>query len=175
MTELAIALRQSETPAAFAASSPETIDRVYREARHPLLKLAWSILRDRDAAEDAVQAVFARVMLGHAPPPVTRGYLYRAVRNQALNDLRISSRFVSIETAALAMSSPGAHLQRPSNTDPDGISLREAIRALPSRERQVVRRIAEGFSATEVATELRVTPSTVRSHLARARMLLKRR
>ncbi len=64
-------------------------EQLWRRHADRLLLYATSVLSDRAAAEDALQNVFVRLM---ASPPADveseSGYLFRAVRNEALNMLR---------------------------------------------------------------------------------------
>ena len=64
-------------------------EQLWRRHADRLLLYATSVLTDRAAAEDVLQNVFVRLM---ASPPgdldSEAGYLFRAVRNEALNMLR---------------------------------------------------------------------------------------
>lgn len=64
-------------------------EQLWRRHADRLLLYAASVLSDRAAAEDCLQNVFVRLM---ASPPQgiesESGYLFRAVRNEALNMLR---------------------------------------------------------------------------------------
>jgi RNA polymerase sigma factor (sigma-70 family) len=56
-----------------------------------------------------------------------------------------------------------------------GEILREVIDALPKRQRFVVALLWDGYSIAEVAAEMNLTQSTVRSHLQHARVSLEAR
>ena len=64
-------------------------EQLWRRHADRLLLYAATVLSDRSAAEDALQNVFVRLM---ASPPEDldseAGYLFRAVRNEALNSIR---------------------------------------------------------------------------------------
>src|SRR6185295_10137317 len=64
-------------------------EQLWRRHADRLLLYATTVLSDRSAAEDALQNVFVRLM---ASPPEEidseAGYLFRAVRNEALNSIR---------------------------------------------------------------------------------------
>ena len=64
-------------------------EQLWRRHADRLLLYATTVLSDRAAAEDALQNVFVRLM---ASPPEEidseSGYLFRAVRNEALNSIR---------------------------------------------------------------------------------------
>ena len=64
-------------------------EQLWRRHADRLLLYAATVLSDRSAAEDVLQNVFVRLM---ASPPEDidseAGYLFRAVRNEALNSIR---------------------------------------------------------------------------------------
>ena len=64
-------------------------EQLWRRHADRLLLYATTVLSDRAAAEDALQNVFVRLI---ASPPEEfdseAGYLFRAVRNEALNSIR---------------------------------------------------------------------------------------
>lgn len=60
----------------------------YVENRQALFTYALSLTRNREAAEDAIQAVFERLLRGAKLPKQLRPYLFRAVRNAAYDALR---------------------------------------------------------------------------------------
>jgi DNA-directed RNA polymerase specialized sigma24 family protein len=64
-------------------------EQLWRRHADRLLLYATTVLSDRAAAEDVLQNVFVRLM---ASPPEDidseAGYLFRAVRNEALNSIR---------------------------------------------------------------------------------------
>ncbi len=65
---------------------------VYAEFHRELFITAWTILRQADLAEDAVHTAFARLTGLKAPPAEPRLYVFRAVRNAAIDLSRSRSR-----------------------------------------------------------------------------------
>lgn len=65
-------------------------ERLWRRHADRLLLYAASVLSDRAAAEDTLQNVFVRLIAAPEPPDLESeaAYLFRAVRNEALNALR---------------------------------------------------------------------------------------
>ena len=62
----------------------QDLERVYRTHRQGLFTLALAITRDADAAEDAVQSAFERMVRSPgAPPADLAAYAFAAVRNAA--------------------------------------------------------------------------------------------
>ena len=70
-------------------------ERLWKEHGHRLFLLASAVLRDPEAARDVLQSVFVRLLRGEALPggETDRAYLYRSVRNEALDLLRARRRF----------------------------------------------------------------------------------
>lgn len=61
---------------------------LYREFRRPLFLVAWNVLRCTALAEDAVHSAFVRMAGLELPPRDPRLYVFRAVRNAALDTAR---------------------------------------------------------------------------------------
>ena len=66
----------------------ETLRAFYVESRQQLYTYAVSITGDRASAEDAIHGVFEQLMRREFTPTELRPYVYRCVRNAALDDLR---------------------------------------------------------------------------------------
>lgn len=70
------------------ATVPETLRSFYVENRQHLYTYAVSITRQREAAEDAIHQAFHQLLRrGHLPEDL-RPYVFRCVRNAALDHLR---------------------------------------------------------------------------------------
>jgi RNA polymerase sigma-70 factor (ECF subfamily) len=65
---------------------------VYEEFRRELFVTAWSVLRRTDLAEDAVQQAFARLVELRQPPVEPKLYVFRSVRNAAIDLAKAWSR-----------------------------------------------------------------------------------
>jgi len=87
---------------------PARCKRLWQEHGERLVLLATTILSDSSSAEDAVQAVFARLLSGETPREASSEvtYLYRAVRNEALDRMR-SRRRVARLTKPLFVGTSG--------------------------------------------------------------------
>ncbi len=101
---------------------------------------------------DALRAGASGFLLKEA----TAGQLYDAVRviaaGDALLDPGVTRRLIS----EFARISPPAAIRQPSS-----------LAALTPRETEVLRRVAEGLSNTEIAARLTVTEDTVKTHVSR--------
>jgi RNA polymerase sigma-70 factor (ECF subfamily) len=66
----------------------ETLRAFYAGHRQPLYTYAVSITRQRETAEDAIQRAFQQLLARGALPADLRPYVFRCVRNAALDGLR---------------------------------------------------------------------------------------
>lgn len=155
------------------AGRPEGVDELFRLLADPLYRFALSITREAGAAEEVLQDVFMALVREPERLGAVRdlkAYLFRAVRNRALNHERKRSRETPTEAEALE------RIPDPPSADADGIALRDAVLALPPEQRDVVVLKAwEGLSFREIAGVLDIPPNTAASryryalgHLRRA-------
>jgi RNA polymerase sigma-70 factor, ECF subfamily len=153
-----------------------------RRYNRRLYRLARSIVRDDDAAEDIVQEGYLRAITAL---PEFRGdasfstWLTRIVINEALQHVR--RRRPTFDTDS-SIASNVVSFPLSSQADPERTMaqreihnlLEEAIDHLPEPFRIVlVARILEGMSTEETASLLDLPPATVRSRLHRSRRLLR--
>ncbi|HEY0613595.1 MAG TPA: RNA polymerase sigma factor [Candidatus Elarobacter sp.] len=143
----------------------------YRAHAGRLRAVAYDVLRDRLAAEDAVHAALVRVWSAGAYHP-ERGallpFLIACVRREALGALRGTARRTARERRASA--------GRPSSADDiaaldpiEARRVRHALDALPGAQRDVILRAYYGHrTLAEIATETNVPLGTVKSRLAAA-------
>jgi RNA polymerase sigma-70 factor (ECF subfamily) len=146
---------------------------VYRLTASGLLSFANGMLRDRQAAEDAVQQAFLE--LTRAAPSLRgdgrslRAWLYRSVRFTCLDEVRRRSRHPESPRAEL----PDAGvLDRSDRLDPD---LQDALMALKERQRAlIVLRHVIDLTPDEIATVLGTNRTAVYAALARAERKLQK-
>lgn len=138
-----------------------------------LCRFARRYLQSDEEAADVVQAVFVRVWerrerrpLNDIRPP----YLYRAVRNRALNRIeKARSRGEALESVAPVVTSRAPGPERRLERQRLRNRVDEAIGALPPRCREVfllIRR--DGLTYGEAAEALDLSESTVDTHMGRA-------
>jgi len=145
----------------------------------PLYRHAYHMLADRDAAYDIVQDVFAAFWDMRSELQVTsvRYYLYAAIRNGVLNEIRRSNRQEKRleEFAAFLQTQeiPADFLVRLKQLEEE-INL--AITTLPPRMRQVfLLRRDEELSYAEVAERMNISKLTVKTQMNKALHLLWKR
>jgi len=141
---------------------PQKYNRLWARYLDRLVLYAQSLLGDRAAAEDAVQAVFLRILDGGKLPEeaTESSYLFRSVRNEASNELRSRGR------ARRAFES----LFKPATEDPlqtvelseFGRQIQAALQELPEEEREaVVLKTWGALSFPEAAAVAGVSEKTI--------------
>lgn len=163
--------RQHAEEAALAALVDQYASTLYR--------VAFSVLRNQQDAEDAVQEAFLRVLrhretLGEIRDH--RVWLVRIVWNIVLDrKRRAKTRPETDDIADLARVLPanGLTAEQRASALQHHAQVMACVETLPSREREVMLLSAfEELSSVEIAEVLGVTESSVRSRLFRARNLL---
>lgn len=134
------------------------IEQLYLRHGPALLLFEISIIGERSSAQDAVQQVFTRLLeRGLGDVVDAKAYLYRCVRNAALNLTKSQHRTVALDEDASWFDV----LNRDSTEE---LSLRRALRALPSEQQQVVvLRVWCGLCYAEIAALLEISANTVAS------------
>ena len=157
-----------------AGRGREAFERLVPAYRRRVFGLAYSILRDRAAAEDLAQEVFVKLM--HALPHYDgraqlSTWIYAITRNAAVSALRSRRRTVSIaDPAVLAEVDAVTHAP---DVEPEDAALRRGIEALPDRQRQAVTLYyLDERPVNEVAEMMGLPVNTVKTHLHRARASL---
>lgn len=137
--------------------------------------LAYRLLLDRHAMEDALQEAYVkayRALDRFAAGSDFGTWLYRITYNACIDELRRRRRTpVAVEVAEEPVSSqPG-----PERIVTEGDTVRRALAELPVEQRLTVVLVdGEGFDHREAARVLGVAPGTVASRLHRARAALRR-
>jgi len=104
--------------------------RLYERHSRGLLAYACSFVPSFASAEDILHQVFARLLRGDieitgSPVP----YLYRAVRNASLNDIRNREREVDLDEG---------WLDSPVGMEQTGLELQSALQELPAEQREII-------------------------------------
>ena len=147
-------------------------EEIVRRYRKPLDRFAASIVGGH--SEDVTQDAFSKALLalrGSEAEIELRPWLYRIVRNAALNDLRARPPAAAElpETIAAGPSAAVEAERREEMSD-----LMERLRALPEPQRAaIVMRELEGLSHEEIAAALGVSGGAARQAIHRARTALR--
>ena len=145
----------------------------------PLLGLAYHLLGSVPDAEEAVQDAFIRAW---RRLPEFRGdaafgtWMYRIATNRCLTVLRARASSVPLDAVPEAMAHDAAgEPERAAETEAATQALSKALAALPPEQRACwVLRELHGLSYAEIAQVTRMSESTVRGRLYRARRTLVR-
>lgn len=181
------ALGDAEIAQLCAARDKQALRHVIATNNQRLFRTAWSILKDRGEAEEAVQAAYLSAFQhidGFAGRSSLSTWLTRVVMNEALGRMRAQRRRAArLEAEGVTMldryreafargsepSPPDAAVAR----DQLRRLLEQAIAGLPEGFRTVfVLRAIEGLSIEETAEVLEIAPATVKTRFLRARRRL---
>jgi RNA polymerase sigma-70 factor (ECF subfamily) len=132
------------------------------------------LLRDRIEAEDAVQQTFLsaqRALLNGSSPRDAAAWLATIARHESLARVRARMRDPLPVDTEVEAGGPDAYAVAVTRQDVG--ELRDALAELPAQQRDaILMRELRGLSYEEVASELSITPTAVRSLLFRARQSL---
>ena len=133
----------------------ETLRAFYVENRQQLYTYAVSITRQREAAEDAIHSAFQNLLRRDEFPADLRPYVFRCVRNAAVDGLRranIRGESIFADVPASDQATPAA---------PASLLARELDERLeklsPDEREAIVLKIYEEFTFQEIA-DLRGVP-----------------
>jgi RNA polymerase sigma-70 factor, ECF subfamily len=134
-----------------------------------LFAFARSLLNDVEAARDIVQEAAARALAATrvpSDPPAYRAWIFRIVRNAALDEIRRRRRpEVDIHAPADLWNFDDARIAK--------ITVQQGLTLLRTEHREIISLIdIAGFSYADVAEMLGIPVGTVMSRIARAREAL---
>src|SRR4051794_13625065 len=181
----------AELAARAAAGDRGAFELVMRRHSRRLFRLARSLVRSDEEAEDVLQETYVRAfarLSDLASGAALAAWLARIVTSEALGRRRAGARVVPLEEfrARTAIDDEDAPDGDPASDEPDPERLaasgellwllEAAVDALPEEFRTVfVLREVEGLSTAETAASLAIRPETVKTRLHRARRLLQER
>lgn len=136
-----------------------------------LVAFARTIVGDADTARDLVQEAVARSLAARrvpAEPPAYRAWMFRIVRNAAIDELRRNRRQTDVEPAEAVVD-----LWRFDDAQIAKLTVERGLAALAPAHREIIALIdIAGFSYAETAALLGVPDGTIMSRIARAREAL---
>lgn len=144
----------------------------YQEYRRPLFLTAWNVLRCHSLAEDAVHSAFARLVGSSTIPREPKLYLFRAVRNAALDAAKARKR----RREELVCDQPeDSWADAAPNADESLIAAAKALDDLDDADREVVElHLHSNLTFHEIAAILEQPLPTVASRYRRALEKLRR-
>lgn len=131
----------------------------YELLRQELFTYALALTRSRESAEDVIQNVFRNVLKRARLPQDLRPYLFRAIRNAAMDEHRAHARAASVESF-LDLSG-----RRNNGHDPAvAQDLESLLTQLNEQEREcIVLKIYNGLTFNEIAAVCGVSINTASS------------
>jgi RNA polymerase sigma-70 factor (ECF subfamily) len=173
-----VPISQGELSRRIGAGDELAFESAFRMHYARLCDFANTIVRAPDIAEEVVQDVFANLWHNRSRLRINtslRAYLYAAVRNRALNHQRRAAPERALDAQPEAPAAdPGAHAALESAEL--RARVREAIRSLPPRNREVLElRWLHGLTHKEIAESLGISLKGVENHLARGLAALRDR
>jgi RNA polymerase sigma-70 factor (ECF subfamily) len=133
------------------------VRQLYEQHGRALLAYACAFLHDPVEAEDVLHQVFLQLLRDGATQISSPGYLFRAVRNRVLNQIRDRSREVALDSEA-------PWLESPSGSTETALALQSALRTLPEEQREViVLRMWGQMTFEEVAGVVGISANTAAS------------
>ena len=132
---------------------------IYEQYRTELYVFALSITRCNQSAEDAVHEAFRKVLGKGDAPEGLRPYLFRCVRNAALDELRSVKRGGRRDSIF-------ASAQESGSTPPafNASEMEEFLERLSADEREcIVLKLYSGLSFREIAEIRSTSPNTIAS------------
>ena len=165
-----------------ASGELDAFTEIFYRYQHVVFRFARAMTGCPAAAEDISQEVFIAVFRDLAKYDPDRAtfttYLYGIVRNLSRERLRKERRFFPLDVISRS-GGCAAYVDDPSDAL-EGLELasqvRRALHKLPPRYRELILLCdLHGISYADAAVVIRISTSTVRSRLHRARQLLRQR
>jgi RNA polymerase sigma-70 factor (family 1) len=147
-------------------------DLIYKQWNAILLKYAYYYVHDHEVSKSIVNDLFLQIWFKDLEPDNLKGYLFRSVKNAALNYLKKNGNkpltFLA-EAELIVISDAAAETRIEPELSEKLRFLQHLISQLPER-RQLVFKLhrLEGFSYAEIAELMQISVRTVEDHLARS-------
>jgi len=174
-----VSINKLKTKEAHHTHIPADFDLVFQDHWTRVYSVVYRIVGDHAEAEDLALETFLRL---HQKPPRDQAniisWLYRVATNKALNALRSRGRRGGYETEAGLID-----LEKASSIDPaveaerteDQRRVRQALSIMRKRSAKILILRYSGFSYSEIAETVGLSPSSIGTMLARAESDFKRR
>lgn len=150
------------------------LEEVFRDTYSRVVAVAARVLGSRDEAEDVAQEVFLGFGRSSVPAGEALRWLSVAAAHTALNHLRSGRRRVSREEAVHTGDSVQPDVADAVVTSDERRRVRAALARLPHKQAVALVLRHSGFSYTEVATALDLSPGSVGTTVRRAESALRK-
>ena len=150
----------------------KALESVYRTHRQGLFSLAVSITGSHQLAEDSIHTAFAKLFRHNVPPGDLVAYVFKSVRNAAIDTTRQNQRDTKFNDSLINGFLPTAQPTQPSEnllTKERHELLRNAIDALGREDKEaVVLKSFAGLTFEQVGDVTNVSPKTIATRYRRA-------
>jgi len=151
-------------------SNRSAFDRLFRCFYTPLVQFAFRFTRDKDAACDIVQEAFISLWNNRQtldPDQSLQAFIYKIVRNRALNYLRdYSAKTVELNDSVHNLKTDTKQIDSNEHLK---VKFREWISELPDRQREAFKLSRyDGLDHEEIAGVMSVSVKTVNNHIVEA-------
>lgn len=154
------------------AGGPDATAAAIFDRHHgPLFRYLARLTGDPDAAADAAQEAFVRLLEQRPPPTNPRPWLFRVATNVVRDSARKSKRRKDLTHEGRASRAHGDPPRSPEGAVERETArrlVREALGALSPKERQALLMREEGFKHREIADALGTTTGSIGTLLRRA-------
>ena len=160
------------------ASNRSAFTELFEALHEALLRYAWRLTHDEQAAQDVVQEAFLKLWRVRAtldPNRSLKALLYTMVRNLAFNHNRSQKQGLSVVPLDEAPeATTEAEAEAAADAQMLALQLKRWVAAMPDRRREafMLSRYA-GLSHDEIATVMNLTPRTVNTHIVLALQYLR--
>jgi RNA polymerase sigma-70 factor (ECF subfamily) len=171
-------LLEKQVLANLSQGSESAIEMLFKTYYQPLCQYAYSFLRDKDEAEEVVQASFINIWDRREELSIqtsVKSYLFRAVRNSCLNVIKHQRVKKEHETHELAKGEP-VHEGASEGVTTSELERRitAAMKALPEQCRLVFQLSRfEELRYAEIAEQLNISVKTVENHMGKALRIMR--
>ena len=174
---LSLSVDDAAVVAQIQGGDASAFERIFKGHAKALVTFAAGYVRSRATAEDIVADVFATLWERRAtwnPANGVRAYLYAAVRNRSLNNIRNLAIHARVTDWSNATPTAPRAVDDALIIEEQLALIRRTIQTFPEQRRRIMAlRWRDGLSASEIATVLGLTRNAVDIQLTRALQALK--
>ncbi len=176
-TEGSLQAREAWALAALARGEMAGLKTIYDAHAAPLLNLAWRMLKNRAAAEDALHELFLRMphLLGQFRKECSlKTWLFKAMHNQCLNWLAVEKNRQNLLRREWPDEEAQSDEVAADKKLEDAQKLERALEKVPPETRSLLwMKDAEGMSFEELVLIFKEPEGTLKARLSRARHLIR--
>jgi|GEM_PF-2350370 len=159
------------------AVTPESIASIFLAQYAGLYRYAHTLLKEREAARDAVQQLFTEIWVRRAEIRIAvslEAYLYRALYNYCINRKTRDQRYVDLGDSLAEQTAPAPNLALECKELQEEIT--RAIESLPPQCKLIfLKSRTEGKSYSCIAEEQGIAVKTVEAQISKALRIIRSR